>query len=150
MIFGHLPFFEINDGYFLCQLFRISQQIQNEPLTFDDSIPISDDLRDLFEKILDKNPETRLTAAQVREHPWVKAACYESGFDPNAVCEEEEEMYQYDQYANQAEYQNGDPGQAYQQDYSQMYQQMQVYYNAEQNLQNMNWQNKAQNVQENV
>lgn len=95
MIFGHLPFFEITDGYFLCQLFRIAQQIQNEPLTFDPEITISDDLRDLFEKILDKNPETRLTAEQVMEHPWVKAANYVSGFDPNAVVyEEEEEVYQ--------------------------------------------------------
>lgn len=93
MIFGKLPFFEITDGYFLCQLFRIAQQIQNEPLTFDPSIEISDELRDLFEKILDKNPETRLTAAQVMEHPWVKAANYVSGFDPNAVEPFEEEEF---------------------------------------------------------
>lgn len=91
MIFGRLPFFEIRDGYFLCQLFRIAQQIQNEPLTFDPNIQISDELRDLFEKILDKNPETRLTATQVREHPWVKVANYVSGFDPNAADPYEEE-----------------------------------------------------------
>ena len=96
MIFGHLPFFEITDGYFLCQLFRIAQQIQNEPLTFDPNITISDELRDLLQKILDKNPATRLTAAQAMEHPWVKAANYVSGFDPSADIPDEEEdmMYQ--------------------------------------------------------
>ena len=41
--------------------------------------------------LLDKNPETRLTATQVREHPWVKVANYVSGFDPNAADPYEEE-----------------------------------------------------------
>lgn len=91
MIFGHLPFFEVNDGYFLSQLFKISQQIQFEPLKFDPHIIMSDDLRDLLEKMLDKNPETRLTAAQVLNHPWVRAANYTSGFDPYAIDDDEEE-----------------------------------------------------------
>ena len=95
MIYSHLPFYDdSDDSCFLSQLFKISQQIQNEPLILDEDVEISDSLKDLFEKLIDKNPETRLTAEQVMAHPWVAAAHYESGYDFSTINkkgEEEEE-----------------------------------------------------------
>ncbi|OHT00905.1 CAMK family protein kinase [Tritrichomonas foetus] len=92
MIYAHLPFFdESDDGCFLSQLFKISQQIQNDPLTLDEDVQISDSLRDLFGKIIDKDPQTRLTAREVLQHPWVVAANYSSGYVPGEEEEEEEE-----------------------------------------------------------
>jgi serine/threonine protein kinase len=32
---------------------------------------LSDNLLDLFHKILDKNPDTRITMKELREHPWI-------------------------------------------------------------------------------
>lgn len=77
MIFGKLPFFDIDeDGYFISQLFKISQDIQNKPLVFLSNIEISDDLHDLFIKILNKDPAKRLTIDEVVQHPWVAAVGY--------------------------------------------------------------------------
>lgn len=82
MIYGHLPFFDLsNDAYYLTQLAKISTMIQESPVEFDPDVEVSDDLRDLFEKILDKNPDTRLTIEEVLEHPWVQKA----GYDPDNI-----------------------------------------------------------------
>ena len=82
MVFGHLPFFDLsNDAYYLTQLAKISQMIQEKPVELDPEIEVSDELRDLFTKILDKDPKTRLTIDEVLEHPWVKQA----GYDPDNV-----------------------------------------------------------------
>ena len=70
-LFGHLPFFDVTDsGYFISQFFRIAKQIQNDPVTFDPEIQVSDDAKDLILHCMDKNPETRFTIEQVLHHHW--------------------------------------------------------------------------------
>lgn len=82
MIFGRLPFFAFDDtGYYLTQLLKVSRMIQENPIEFLPEIPISAELRDLLVKMMDKNPETRLTIDEVIDHPWVKSA----GYDPKNV-----------------------------------------------------------------
>lgn len=82
MVFGRLPFFTFDDtGYYLTQLVKVSRMIQNDPVEFPAEISISSELRDLLEKVMDKNPDDRLTIEQVLDHPWVKSA----GYDPENV-----------------------------------------------------------------
>lgn len=71
MIYGKLPFFDPeNGGAFYSQFFTISKTIIEDEFEFPEKVPISDELKDLFSHLLDKNPETRYTIQQVLEHPW--------------------------------------------------------------------------------
>ena len=70
-LYGHLPFFDVADsGYFISQFFRIAKQIQNDPVTFDPEIKVSDDAKDLILHLMDKNPETRYTIEEALHHKW--------------------------------------------------------------------------------
>ncbi|CAG8653468.1 6594_t:CDS:10 [Funneliformis mosseae] len=66
-IFGRCPF--IADTEF--ELFF--NVIPKQPLGFPEGIPVSDDLRDLLMKLLEKNPKNRITLEEVKKHPWVVA-----------------------------------------------------------------------------
>lgn len=68
MLFGRLPFRPKsgNQGVTLVSLFK---SIENDELELPDNI--SDELRDLFLRILDKNPNTRITAEELIHHPWL-------------------------------------------------------------------------------
>ncbi|OHT13952.1 CAMK family protein kinase [Tritrichomonas foetus] len=65
MFTGELPFDDVND-----------QNLVNKILNEDPQYPfhISPSAIDLLQKMLDKNPETRLDINQVAEHPWMKGA----------------------------------------------------------------------------
>lgn len=82
MIFGHLPFFDIkSDGYYLTQLYTISQQIIHNDLIFDPEIKISKELENFFIRILEKDPEKRYKITDVLNDPWVVGANYTVVFD---------------------------------------------------------------------
>ncbi|CAB4406630.1 unnamed protein product [Rhizophagus irregularis] len=66
-VFGQCPF--IADTEF--ELFF--NVIPKQPLEFPNDIPITDDLRDLFTKLLEKDPNKRITLEEVKKHPWVIA-----------------------------------------------------------------------------
>ncbi|RIA89443.1 kinase-like domain-containing protein [Glomus cerebriforme] len=66
-VFGRCPF--IADTEF--ELFF--NVIPRQPLEFPKDIPISDDLKDLFMKLLEKDPNKRITLEEVKKHPWVIA-----------------------------------------------------------------------------
>lgn len=51
--------------------FWIMESIKKNPLTFPETRKISDELRSLIKFVLDKNPQTRPTAAQILEHPFL-------------------------------------------------------------------------------
>jgi [calcium/calmodulin-dependent protein kinase] kinase len=75
MVFGHLPFGGgLSSDAYVSQLMSVFKSIQEDELKLDPSIPISADLENLLFKLLDKNSETRLTAEQVVDHPWVTQA----------------------------------------------------------------------------
>ncbi|KAJ0021940.1 hypothetical protein NQD34_009430 [Periophthalmus magnuspinnatus] len=99
-VFGKCPFF---DEYIVA----LHNKIKKDPMVFPETPAISDDLRDLIERMLDKNPETRITLPQVKVrnatfcirlrllldfsckcvlqvHPWVT----ENGTDPLPLEEE--------------------------------------------------------------
>jgi len=54
-------------------LFDIYAEIVNAELKFPKSDNVSPQLEDLLHKLLDKDPNTRMTLDQVFEHPWIKS-----------------------------------------------------------------------------
>ncbi|OAD07968.1 hypothetical protein MUCCIDRAFT_154806 [Mucor lusitanicus CBS 277.49] len=62
MIFGKTPFVSGN-------LLELYEMIKEAPIEYGDDL--SDNLLDLFHRILDKNPDTRITMRELREHPWI-------------------------------------------------------------------------------
>lgn len=72
LVFGHLPFYvESNDGIFMSHFYKISMMIQNDPVVYDEAIPISPELKDLFSNMLEKDPAKRYTIEQVWHHKWL-------------------------------------------------------------------------------
>ncbi|TPX36258.1 hypothetical protein SmJEL517_g01468 [Synchytrium microbalum] len=65
-VFGRVPF--IADTEF--ELFNV---IAKQPLEFPDYAQIDGQLRDLFLRILDKNPDSRITLEEIKQHPWTTA-----------------------------------------------------------------------------
>ncbi|KAI8988131.1 kinase-like domain-containing protein [Mycotypha africana] len=62
MIYGQLPFKSAN-------VLELYDMIKEAPIDYHE---VTDtDLLDLFERILDRNPETRITMKELREHPWI-------------------------------------------------------------------------------
>jgi [calcium/calmodulin-dependent protein kinase] kinase len=49
----------------------IYEQILSNYLTFPEKAPLSADVRHLLDMLLQKDPEKRLTIAQIKKHPWV-------------------------------------------------------------------------------
>nr|XP_029715611.1 calcium/calmodulin-dependent protein kinase kinase 1-like [Aedes albopictus] len=49
----------------------VYEKIKGDPLQFPPTSPISPELRDLIETMLDKDPQLRITLPQIKEHCWV-------------------------------------------------------------------------------
>uniref|UniRef100_A0A8C3AJW3 Si:ch73-62l21.1 n=1 Tax=Cyclopterus lumpus TaxID=8103 RepID=A0A8C3AJW3_CYCLU len=62
-VFGVCPFMDE-------RILSLHQKIKTQPVELPDA-DISDDLKDLLLKMLDKNPETRISIPQIKVHPWV-------------------------------------------------------------------------------
>ncbi|KAM3937071.1 calcium/calmodulin-dependent protein kinase kinase 2 isoform 1-T2 [Leptodactylus fuscus] len=63
-VFGQCPFMDE-------RILALHGKIKNQPLEFPDQPDISEDLRDLILKMLDKNPESRISVPDVKLHLWV-------------------------------------------------------------------------------
>lgn len=63
-VFGVCPFMDE-------RIVSLHQKIKTQPVVIPERADISDDLKDLLLKMLDKNPETRISVAQMKTHPWV-------------------------------------------------------------------------------
>uniref|UniRef100_A0AAX7SRH8 calcium/calmodulin-dependent protein kinase n=1 Tax=Astatotilapia calliptera TaxID=8154 RepID=A0AAX7SRH8_ASTCA len=63
-VFGECPFMDE-------RILSLHQKIKTQPVVLPEHADISDDLKDLLLKMLDKNPETRITIPQIKVHPWV-------------------------------------------------------------------------------
>nr|XP_021510299.1 calcium/calmodulin-dependent protein kinase kinase 1 [Meriones unguiculatus]XP_021510301.1 calcium/calmodulin-dependent protein kinase kinase 1 [Meriones unguiculatus]XP_021510302.1 calcium/calmodulin-dependent protein kinase kinase 1 [Meriones unguiculatus] len=63
-VYGKCPFI---DEYILA----LHRKIKNEAVVFPEEPEISEDLKDLILKMLDKNPETRIGVSDIKLHPWV-------------------------------------------------------------------------------
>ncbi|XP_027900352.1 calcium/calmodulin-dependent protein kinase kinase 1b isoform X1 [Xiphophorus couchianus] len=76
-VFGECPFY---DEY----IYSLHNKIKNKPVEFPETPSISNALRDLIERMLDKNPATRITIPEIKLHPWVT----ENGSSPLPLEEE--------------------------------------------------------------
>ncbi|XP_010769385.1 calcium/calmodulin-dependent protein kinase kinase 2-like, partial [Notothenia coriiceps] len=63
-IYGVCPFMDE-------RIVSLHQKIKTQPVELPENADISDDLKDLLLKMLDKNPETRISIPQIKVHPWV-------------------------------------------------------------------------------
>ncbi|XP_029023937.1 calcium/calmodulin-dependent protein kinase kinase 2 isoform X1 [Betta splendens] len=63
-VFGVCPFMDE-------RILSLHQKIKTQPVDIPEHADISDDLKDLLLKMLDKNPETRISVPQIKVHPWV-------------------------------------------------------------------------------
>ncbi|KNE66869.1 CAMKK/ELM protein kinase, variant [Allomyces macrogynus ATCC 38327] len=74
LVFGCCPFVADSE-------FELFERIPVQPLTFpEDMLPLDPDLEDLFRRVLDKNPETRATLADIKHHPWVRRGLSDTGY----------------------------------------------------------------------
>ncbi|OAL02453.1 calmodulin dependent protein kinase [Phaeosphaeriaceae sp. SRC1lsM3a] len=69
LLFGRIPF----EKHGMIELY---QAIRCDEPVYDDSC--QGDLKDLFQKLFEKDPEKRITMDEIREHPWVT----QNGTDP--------------------------------------------------------------------
>ncbi|KAM4053359.1 calcium/calmodulin-dependent protein kinase kinase 2 isoform 1-T2 [Anomaloglossus baeobatrachus] len=63
-VFGQCPFMDE-------RILSLHGKIKNQPLEFPDQPEISEDLKYLILKMLDKNPESRISVPDIKLHPWV-------------------------------------------------------------------------------
>ncbi|KAL4660593.1 calcium/calmodulin-dependent protein kinase kinase 1 isoform X2 [Arapaima gigas] len=63
-VFGKCPFI---DEYILA----LHNKIKNKPVEFPEMPVISEELKSLILRMLDKNPDTRITVPEIKVHPWV-------------------------------------------------------------------------------
>ncbi|XP_004075019.1 calcium/calmodulin-dependent protein kinase kinase 2 [Oryzias latipes] len=63
-VFGVCPFMDE-------RILSLHQKIKTQPVGIPERADISDDLKDLLFKMLEKNPETRITVPQIKVHSWV-------------------------------------------------------------------------------
>uniref|UniRef100_A0AAY5EAA4 Protein kinase domain-containing protein n=1 Tax=Electrophorus electricus TaxID=8005 RepID=A0AAY5EAA4_ELEEL len=63
-VFGVCPFMDE-------RILSLHQKIKTQPVELPEQADVSDDLKDLLFKMLNKNPETRITVPQIKVHPWV-------------------------------------------------------------------------------
>ncbi|XP_029302457.1 calcium/calmodulin-dependent protein kinase kinase 1b [Cottoperca gobio] len=76
-VFGKCPFF---DEYIV----SLRHKIKNKPVEFPEAPLISNTLKELIERMLDKNPETRISIPEIKLHAWVT----ENGSNPLPLEEE--------------------------------------------------------------
>ncbi|XP_025092933.1 calcium/calmodulin-dependent protein kinase kinase 1-like isoform X2 [Pomacea canaliculata] len=63
-VFGKVPF---EEEYIL----GLHKKILKDPVTFPEDISISEELKSLIQRMLDKNPTTRITLPEIKVDPWV-------------------------------------------------------------------------------
>ncbi|XP_049287213.1 calcium/calmodulin-dependent protein kinase kinase 1 isoform X3 [Anopheles funestus] len=49
----------------------VYEKIKNDPLEYPENSSIGEDLRDLISRMLDKDPQQRITLPQIKEHTWL-------------------------------------------------------------------------------
>lgn len=76
-VFGMCPFY---DEYIV----TLHNKIRTKPVEFPETPLISNELKELIERMLDKNPETRITIPEIKLHSWVT----ENGLNPLPLEEE--------------------------------------------------------------
>ncbi|XP_064022797.1 calcium/calmodulin-dependent protein kinase kinase 1 isoform X2 [Pogoniulus pusillus] len=76
-VYGKCPFI---DEYIL----GLHNRIKNKPVEFPEEAQLSEELKDLLLRMLDKNPDSRITIPEIKVHPWLT----KSGLEPLPLEEE--------------------------------------------------------------
>ncbi|XP_071619678.1 calcium/calmodulin-dependent protein kinase kinase 2 isoform X2 [Heliangelus exortis] len=63
-VFGQCPFMDE-------RILSLHNKIKTQTLEFPDQPEVTDFLKDLITRMLDKNPESRISVAEIKLHPWV-------------------------------------------------------------------------------
>ncbi|XP_039361279.1 calcium/calmodulin-dependent protein kinase kinase 2 isoform X4 [Mauremys reevesii] len=63
-VFGQCPFMDE-------RILSLHSKIKTQPLEFPDQPDITEDFKDLIMRMLDKNPESRISVPEIKLHPWV-------------------------------------------------------------------------------
>ncbi|OPJ75048.1 calcium/calmodulin-dependent protein kinase kinase 2 isoform A [Patagioenas fasciata monilis] len=63
-VFGQCPFMDE-------RILSLHNKIKTQTLEFPDQPEVTDFLKDLITRMLDKNPETRISVPEIKLHPWV-------------------------------------------------------------------------------
>ena len=63
-VYGHIPFQAETP-------FEMYAAILNDPLTFDEDEDVTDSLKDLLRRMLEKDPTKRITISEIKAHAWV-------------------------------------------------------------------------------
>eukprot|EP00210_Caulerpa_lentillifera_P003318 g3168.t1 len=72
MVFNCYPFIKREDINAIDRFNRIAMKVRNEPLNFPEHDRSLEDVQDLLTKILEKDPDRRITIAQIMEHRWFR------------------------------------------------------------------------------
>ncbi|KAG0174033.1 hypothetical protein DFQ28_008895 [Apophysomyces sp. BC1034] len=64
LVYGRPPFTSTN-------LVELYEMIKSDPVDYTGNSDLDPDLRDLLSKLLEKDPEKRITMSELRVHPWV-------------------------------------------------------------------------------
>ncbi|KAG6934682.1 calcium/calmodulin dependent protein kinase kinase 2, partial [Chelydra serpentina] len=63
-VFGQCPFMDE-------RILSLHSKIKTQPLEFPDQPDITEDFKDLIMRMLNKNPESRISVPEIKLHPWV-------------------------------------------------------------------------------
>lgn len=66
MVTGKLPF---DDK----QTRKLIDKIKYEPVTFSDDMVLSEEIKDLITRMLEKDPQDRITIYEIQHHPWFQS-----------------------------------------------------------------------------
>eukprot|EP00210_Caulerpa_lentillifera_P003326 g3175.t1 len=94
MIFNCFPFIRTEDVNCPNEFERIAMKVINEPLNFPVHDQSLEDVQDLLTKILKKDPDRRITIAQIMEHRWFSIHLPEGSLDMNNELESKPCGYQ--------------------------------------------------------
>ena len=78
VIYGQIPYPDV-------PLLQVFQLYLSEGMPYPEDVPISPELRDLFTKILDNDPQTRYTMDEILQHPWMQAPAWHEEEEENAL-----------------------------------------------------------------
>ena len=73
MATGYMPFDVLHDNMndYRKEVFELFTKILNAPVVFPNHLNISENLKDLILRMLEKDPEQRITLDEIISHPWI-------------------------------------------------------------------------------
>eukprot|EP00210_Caulerpa_lentillifera_P003324 g3173.t1 len=96
MVFNCFPFIKKEDINTRDYFVKIAKKVMNDPLDFPVDDQSLEDVQDLLMKILEKDPDRRITLAQIMEHRWFRLHLPDGVLDLNSELESEQSEHQFE------------------------------------------------------